>query len=162
MACHVDPHDGIFDDRTGGPECSECHGEVEWLPADYDLLRHNEEASYRLEGAHAVVPCVTCHATVDGGVEFAIGVPDGCVTCHAADDPHAGQFADRTCDTCHGIDSFVPVPVDHDATRYPLDGAHAGVACAKCHRSEPDGKGGTTTRYRPLGTTCQDCHGGLP
>lgn len=162
MSCHVDRHEGLFDDRPGGPECAECHGVAEWLPADYDLTRHNAEAAFRLEGAHAVVPCVTCHETPDGALRFDVGVPDGCTTCHAVDDPHGEQFADRTCDSCHGIDAFAPVTVDHDATRYPLDGAHVDLDCASCHRAEPDGAGGTRIRYRPLGTECRDCHGGTP
>ena len=160
--CHVDPHDGFFEDRAAGGACTDCHGESEWLPAAYDLARHNREAAFVLEGAHAVVACATCHESSDGTVEFALGVPEGCMTCHEADDPHGAQFEGRGCDDCHGIDAFAPVTVDHAATRYPLDGAHTELACTDCHRTEPDGRGGEMTRFRPLGTECRDCHGGPP
>jgi hypothetical protein len=160
MACHVDRHDGLFADRPGGPECTECHGQTRWLPADYDLARHNAEAAFALEGAHAVVPCVTCHETEDGTLRFDLGVPGDCTDCHAVDDPHGEQFEGRACTTCHGVDAFTPVVVDHDATRYPLEGVHATLACDACHGAQPGVDGRTRVRYRPLGTECRDCHGG--
>jgi hypothetical protein len=162
LSCHVDRHEGLFDGRVEGAECSGCHGESAWLPADYDWVRHNAEAAFRLDGAHAVIPCVDCHETPQGTMDFALGVPTGCSSCHAVDDPHGEQFLDRTCDSCHGIEGFTTVNVDHDASRFPLDGAHADVDCAGCHRSEPDGRGRLRVRYRPLGTDCRDCHGGSP
>ncbi len=158
--CHTDPHDGLFEDLPAGGVCTDCHGEVNWLPASYDLARHNREAAFVLEGAHAVIPCATCHESSDGRLEFALGVPENCVSCHEADDPHGGQFVGRGCDGCHGIDSFLPVAVDHDATRFPLDGGHTALDCADCHRTEPNDRGGVMTLYRPLGTDCRDCHGG--
>lgn len=160
--CHVDPHEGVFADRPSGGACTDCHGDMGWLPAEYDLARHNLESDFTLQGAHTVVPCATCHESADGRVTFAIGVPEGCATCHAEDDPHGDQFTDRGCDDCHGIEAFTPVALDHAETRYPLEGAHAELACTDCHRSEPDGRGGWMTRFRPLGTECRDCHGGTP
>ena len=79
--------------------------------------------------------------------------------CHP-DDPHAGQFAGRTCDSCHGNRTFGIPAFDHERTDYELDGAHIGLDCAACHFSEPASDGSQVTRYRPLGTECTDCHGG--
>lgn len=156
-ACHVDAHEGAFRAPAGAPDCEACHRAEAWTPSLWDVARHAAATEYPLEGAHAAVPCAGCHATPDGGRRWAI---DGtrCEACHA--DPHGGQFGERGCDACHGVEGFRPARIDHRATRFPLDGAHAGLECAACHLEEPAPDGGTLVRWRPIEHGCADCHGG--
>jgi hypothetical protein len=94
------------------------------------------------------------------------GTPTACSACHA--DPHVGQFASggpTDCARCHAsTDSFEKLAFDHDRdARFRLDEGHKNLACAACHvrvpvdRGETAG-GGSTVRYKPLGTSCADCH----
>lgn len=161
LSCHLDPHAGAFKDVKGGPVCSNCHGGEAWLPTTYGISRHNVEARFALTGAHEAVPCNACHAGADStrSTVFRISRTD-CIGCHAKNDPHAGQFAGRPCESCHATTSFTIAAFDHTRTRWPLDGAHRSVPCASCHQLEtPPGKR-PFRRYRPLGTQCRDCHGG--
>ena len=60
----------------------------------------------------------------------------------------AGGFP-TTCQSCHSTNAWRPATVDHSRTRFPLTGAHTGVACASCH------VGG---RYTGTPTACNSCH----
>lgn len=86
--------------------------------------------------------------------------PTRCVACHR--DVHLGQVG-TDCQTCHSVTAvkFSPDRFSHDATPFPLTGAHGALACAKCHKTEtaafPAGRG-TATRLAGLATTCQSCH----
>jgi hypothetical protein len=86
---------------------------------------------------------------------------DGCVSCHT--DPHGDQFAKRRssggCESCHGLDSFVPAArFDHDRdASFALTGAHAKVACAACHKPPP-GAPRASIDYRGLSPKCESCH----
>ncbi|MBX7118905.1 MAG: hypothetical protein K1X31_07900 [Gemmatimonadaceae bacterium] len=160
-SCHLDAHDGTFARSPGGIACQNCHGEAAWLPAGYDLARHNRE-TFVLTGSHVAVPCASCHpaSRPDGPPRFKIG-QQTCESCHKKDDPHAGQFGDRACTSCHAGDasSFRIAAFDHAKTRWPLDGAHQKVACAQCHTVTTTSGGSPVVRYRPLETTCRACHG---
>ena len=62
-----------------------------------------------------------------------------CEGCH--EDTHAGQFRTgdqpaKACTTCHTTEQWKIEQFDHDKTRYPLEGAHMKLECAKCHPSE--------------------------
>jgi hypothetical protein len=163
-SCHVDPHDAALSVEPGWNDCTACHNDDAWRTWNFDFERHNEETDYTLEGAHLLAPCASCHEVADdrGLMVFDTELPETCATCHAEDNVHGDQFVDRTCDSCHGIDAFAGVEIDHDATRFPLDGAHEQVDCVQCHEPEPDGSGGTMIRYRPLAIDCAACHGSLP
>lgn len=159
QSCHLDVHDGAFARSPGGPACQNCHDERAWLPSAYDLTRHNRE-TYVLTGAHVAVPCRTCHVPVrDGGPPRFAPLPRDCASCHRLQDPHADQFTGRACTDCHVTETFAITAFDHSKTRYPLDGAHRAVACAKCHVTTVAADGKRLTRYRPLQTTCTACHG---
>lgn len=167
MSCHLDEHRGEFVASAEGGECDRCHGQVDWYPARYDFRRHNEETGFVLDGAHVATPCLACHPTPEldpggPGLQFRLGLGDACLDCHDNDDPHAGQFPGAGCDSCHGTRSFRIPDFDHDRTEYPLDGAHRDLECAACHPTETAPDGRRTTRYRPLGSECADCHGGGP
>lgn len=159
-SCHVDYHRGVFSNSVGGIACDNCHAEEAWIPGRYDIPRHNEEASYALEGAHLTVPCIDCHPTPNPGLEekqFRLASA-ACVDCHQADDPHGQQFGNRRCSECHDVRSFQVFDFDHSRSSYPLDGKHRRTLCASCHPLEAGPGGKPLRRYKPLGSECRDCH----
>jgi hypothetical protein len=155
--CHADPHRGELARFVTANACESCHSVEGWRPAAFDHGR----TRFRLEGAHALLACVACHrATGPGGARSYTGLAQACAGCHR--DPHQGQFVAEgravSCDRCHTVSSFKNATFDHvhDA-RFRLDGAHARLACARCHKSESrDGR--TFVRYKPLPITCSGCH----
>lgn len=174
--CHKDPHDGMFAAPPGAPaatDCARCHGEVSFR-AVVDSFDHGAETGFVLAGAHRLASCGACHAPLAAPdrlgrtMEAAHGTR--CADCHA--DPHGGQFqrpdvllpeGETDCGRCHDPGTaFRASRFDHSwDTRFSLEGPHADLACAACHRverTETDPRVGLV-RYRPLGTQCVDCHG---
>ena len=159
LSCHQDPHDGVFRDQAGGGDCAGCHGQRTWLPAAWGPERHGD-TDFPLKGAHVTVPCGSCHRP--DGDTLVLRMDDRtCAACHGADDPHDGQFPGRACDACHTEEGFALPSFDHARTGYVLDGAHADVPCASCHRTEPGSRGQPVVRWTGLGTRCVDCHEGV-
>jgi hypothetical protein len=87
-----------------------------------------------------------------------------CASCHET--PHGTQFASRKggddCGSCHGVDGFAPAPrFNHESSAFSLKGAHATVACDRCHERVPvegGAAGATRVRYRPVSSACESCH----
>jgi hypothetical protein len=158
--CHLDSHDGVFEESAGGLECDDCHNEDAWSPGLYDFERHNDQSEFELTGAHVTAPCFTCHQNGEAGDDewFFRFETDDCLSCHERDDPHQQQFKGVACEDCHATDSFAIASFDHDNTEYPLDGEHRDVACEPCHPQEATSDGTEFVRYKPLGTECRDCH----
>jgi hypothetical protein len=159
--CHRDPHRGEAARFMTKAGCEACHRVDSWREVAFD---HNK-TRFALAGSHARVSCSGCHRRTDAGrppgpLRFA-GAPQACEGCHH--DPHQGQFAAAgrapSCERCHTTDNLKATKFDHARdSRYHLDGAHAKLACAACHR--PEARGGVTfVRYKPLPTTCSGCHG---
>ena len=118
--------------------------------------------------------CDTCHLVFKG-------IPDEkCLRCHSAlanlRELKAGfhfKFAKEKCIDCHvdhkGRDAASTNEkgtrlFDHNATRFPLSGAHQDIKCDYCH-DKPLGKMGSkcaTCHEDPhkskLGTSCDKCH----
>ncbi|MCA8953360.1 MAG: cytochrome c3 family protein [Planctomycetes bacterium] len=159
-SCHFDVHGGAFD-RPGLPAtvagrsgCERCHDTRAFKPVA--RFEHGLWAGYELTGAHRELDCATCHPRTNGGLGAAAGAR--CADCHT--DPHAGQFDEHgwtDCARCHVPQSFAELQFDHQRTRFPLDEVHVALDCAKCHKSY-ETAAGPLVRYRPLGTTCGDCH----
>ena len=169
--CHADPHKGRF---TAG--CVDCHNVASFSPARFGVAEHGR-VRFALQGAHRAVPCVDCHGDLrrEGGrstlvraarplaaLTFAVAKQE-CVGCHS--NPHGDQFdrpaaSARACERCHGLDLFRPASrFDHGRdTAFALDGAHRGVACAKCHPTVAGAKGARVVRYRGVSTKCESCH----
>lgn len=166
-SCHRDPHDAAL-----GTACQKCHDERVWKPAPrFDHAR----TAYPLTGRHAKVACASCHgggaaAPADGGpapiAAHGTGAGprwkplphDDCASCHR--DPHAGRFA-NACASCHRTESFSSIiesGFDHDRTRYPLRGRHAGLECASCH--DPQRAWGKKPAFSNCGSCHQDAHAG--
>ncbi len=168
--CHQDPHGNSF--RSAGlatiqgekTSCDRCHNERSFRITD-GSFDHGRFTGFALNGAHEQVQCSQCHqpqprSRMDGR-SFRKARGTDCAACHA--DPHAGQFRGRhRCLDCHAaVGTFTSgLTFNHQRdARFALDSTHQRLACAKCHRAYPLPGGRTVTRYRPLGTTCKDCHG---
>lgn len=174
-ACHTDPHAGAFDvpelpqEVAGRVGCARCHVETSFraLPADTPEFDHARWTGYPLEGMHARAACSSCHAALpapdERGRTYGRAAGTSCAECHR--DPHAGQFRDgearADCARCHGdLHSFTADRFDHARdSRFALDGDHADLDCAACHKPWRVSGGREVVRYKPLGTRCGDCHG---
>lgn len=118
----------------------------------------------KLTAAHAAfdADCNKCH------VPFG-GIPDtSCLSCHQ---DLADQIARKvgfhatvtssTCASCHvdhrgrgaSIIPALPKRFDHRVTTFPLAGAHATLACEKCHAGS-----GSQRHWAGMPTRCESCH----
>ncbi|MBK8101683.1 MAG: hypothetical protein IPK26_31765 [Planctomycetes bacterium] len=170
--CHRDPHGGRFDGAAhptaiaGRTDCARCHDERAFAPVAVDF-DHARWTGFALRDAHAALACNRCHERLDQpdatGRRFGKALGSKCADCHQ--DVHAGQFAvagTTDCARCHQQTRFADLTFDHQRhSRFALDDAHRRLACASCHPSVATGAG-PVTRYRPLGTTCADCHAAVP
>lgn len=169
--CHADVHRGLFDrpglpERVGGEAgCERCHSTEGFRPAARELLDderwHGRWTGYPIAGFHERVACEDCHprsATPDADGRTLGRAATSCSDCHA--DPHVGQFGPRgqDCASCHLDDGGLAFDHQRDS-RFPLDETHAKLECGACHRPWPLPGGGSAVRFKPLGTTCTDCHG---
>jgi hypothetical protein len=135
--CHKDPHESRL-----GPRCDACHTADGWnvlTPAAKADQALHDRTRYPLRGAHAKVPCRSCHGPEAGTEGKWRGIPfAACADCHP--DAHVGQLADPRCDRCHDLEGFRPARYgaeEHAKARYPLEGAHRAVACSRCHPKDP-------------------------
>ncbi|MGE0402404.1 MAG: hypothetical protein AB7T06_37225 [Kofleriaceae bacterium] len=155
--CHANPHGDQFATEMSRGGCASCHSAVDWHQAKFD------HSTWPLLGSHARTACAACHGEQKKGAEPAAyrGIARTCEGCH--DDVHAAQFRQtqpiKDCKTCHDAESFlIADKFDHATTRYPLEGKHAPLACAKCHMTETLRNGGKAVRWRLGYVRCKDCH----
>jgi hypothetical protein len=155
IACHVDPHHKLL-----GDDCTRCHGQQAWSPAGaFD----HAKTKYPLSAAHRTLACERCHGRPPSWVGLK---HERCTDCH--EEPHEGRLGDQ-CQGCHEKERWPDVrdlSQDrdfHKKTRFPLEGAHAAVACEKCHgpgivsfRPVPANAAGRFAR--PAFGRCTDCH----
>jgi hypothetical protein len=149
-ACHMDAFRSAKtpDHVAGGfpTECQSCHSASTWNSARFDHAR----TGFPLTGAHRAATCESCHP----GGRFQ-GTAKDCASCHMADynraqPPHASSgFAASACASCHNTGGWAGAGFDHNATAFPLTGAHRNAACQSCHG---DGV------YAGKPTACQSCH----
>jgi hypothetical protein len=123
--------------------CEDCHIDEAWdrLKAPPPDRFNHATTGFPLRGAHEKVTCEGCHRR---GLD---ALTSACAACHQ--DPHAGLHG-TSCERCHNEASWV-LPRNlqaHEATRFPLTGAHAVIACEACHRPR---------RAEPLATTPTEC-----
>ena len=168
--CHRDPHSGRFSpggERARKEECLACHTMDAFRPSTMDAGAH-DRARFKLEGAHRAAPCFACHKEL--GTQTAAAkvralpmtiAEQTCRDCH--ENPHGKQFASRkdggACESCHGVDGFKPASrFDHARVKtFTLEGAHARVACVKCHPTVTT-EGKKMTLFRPVSSECVSCH----
>ena len=148
--CHRDPHVkplGV---------CASCH-----TTESFKATRRidHDKTGFPLVGKHAQVPCATCHVQPPTKVHLKSGK---CADCHQ--DPHKGVFKGSDCASCHKETGFAPAaPFDHaQKTGYALEGSHATVACASCHKAAavPAGVSAAkaTVDFRGARKDCASCH----
>jgi hypothetical protein len=168
-ACHQDPHRGQFRERmlkvgSGGSPlgCEACHSLSSWK--ELSKFDHGATA-FALVGAHRAVACADCHRppnleTTLANVNFR-QAPKVCEDCHK--DPHGGQFAVNAqptqCAPCHNTNKWKPSLFDHARTRFPLEGVHKNVRCARCHSNIKVVNGADVLFYKPTPIECAACHG---
>ena len=162
--CHTDAHAGQFAHTLDGGDCDSCHRDDS---STFSLrpFDHGAFTGHALQGAHQNADCDECHvpqlyrvASQTVEAQRFVGTPTECADCHR--DVHRGQFTHHdSCTACHGsFHDWRDIEFDHDRSRFPLEGAHKDVDCARCHRPilQPDGS--RVVQYRPLGRQCKDCH----
>jgi hypothetical protein len=139
VSCHLkdDVHAG-----QQGERCGACHAESSWKTARFD----HGSARFALLGSHLKVPCGDCHTT-----KRFRDAPSACVSCHGKDDAHKGRLG-ANCSTCHNARDWRIWDFDHHKrASFPLDGAHAKIACVSCHTRPGD-------KVHTAGGRCVDCH----
>ena len=182
LSCHTPLKDRIEADlglhaTFDEPSCASCHKDHfgrDFDPIRFDTLGFDHDLTgFELLQSHTEAACANCHTASfvedDGLVEFLaahdlqpgngyLGLGDTCLTCHEQDSPHADQFIDVACSTCHDSGEWEEAPeFDHDTARYPLTGEHLNVDCASCH--EPSATDADQIIYRPLSfSECSSCH----
>lgn len=164
--CHVDVHGGQADKWIAERGCEACHVTNTWHQVTFD----HEQTTFPLRGKHVSAACGKCH-TKDSATPSAViklkNVTTKCADCHS--DIHQGQFVraelgetQTDCKRCHVPDAWNQLVFDHNRdAKFLLDGAHAPLACVKCHAPTTNAEQVAFIRYRPLGQACADCHGSL-
>lgn len=142
--CHGEDHGTQLATRADRGACDACHRLTGWRPTTFTVASH-ASLRLRLEGRHAEIECRACHGPDRRGLPPLPGVAAlgkaavafklkevECAACHV--DPHDGRYP--RCTDCHGVRSFRPSTVDiatHRRYKFPLERAHAAVACVECH-----------------------------
>ncbi|NND70388.1 MAG: hypothetical protein HKN43_02310 [Rhodothermales bacterium] len=131
--------------------CLDCHTDKAWKPLKKSIqFNHTNETGFALLGSHLQVACTACHTSLVFDAIASTSNAD-CADCH--NDVHAGELS-STCASCHNEISFLDIDAQaiHDATIFPLVGAHAQITCDGCHRSN------TQTFQTGADTSCESCH----
>lgn len=154
VTCHLTDYNNTTNPNhanTGFPQtCADCHSlNPGWKPAQFTAHdaqfpiysgKHNGEWSL----------CTDCHPNTSNYGQFT------CIDCHAhlqpdMDNEHQGvngyAYNSPACFACHPTGS-AEGGFNHNATIFPLTGAHTTQPCTSCHIS---GFSGTPTN-------CFDCH----
>lgn len=143
--CHEPPMASHFDGM-----CEDCHTVDGFEQAE---IAAGFEHPAPLEGAHAELDCMACHA---GGESLKYE----CASCHRPpSEPHFGVV----CNDCHTTTSFEGATIPPELHPIPLVGAHLRATCSVCHA---DGQRTPeyvcTNCHRPpenhLDGTCDTCH----
>jgi hypothetical protein len=172
--CHRDIHRGEVDPwlseksdtSSAAAGCAFCHTTDSWCEVSFD----HDRAAFKLVGKHRSAACSACHRQGTGQQESVVlkKLNQACAGCHR--DVHYSQFIrielgekSPACDRCHIPDGWRELIFEHNRdARFKLDGAHAALACSKCHKTTASESGVVYIVYRPVGTSCADCHGALP
>jgi hypothetical protein len=147
--CHEDIHRGEL-----GAECARCHTARSFLDRTV-MQRVHQTTRFPLTGAHVTVDCSSCHTPAAQGQLRFVNRSTECVSCHltvynaTTNPPHLSAGFPQQCEVCHTTVAWNRARFDHNATTFPLTGAHRAVLCANCHG---DGV------YRGKSTACASCH----
>ncbi len=133
-----------------GTDCQNCHSAA---ATSWGGRFDHATTGFALQGGHAGVPCVQCHAN-----NVYAGLPAACASCHtqeynATTNPaHAPSGFPTTCDACHTTAAWTPSTFNHDAS-FPISAGSSHrpgrwTACADCHTS--------SANFRVF--SCLNCH----
>jgi hypothetical protein len=159
--CHDDIHDGyLTTEYYPEQDCQKCHIADNWVENTFD---HNL-TEFELQGVHAETKCMDCHGVIEWtslpvDIVGFTGLTNDCALCH--ENVHDDQFEENgvtDCARCHGFQSWGMEDFNHDNTAFPLDGAHAEVACEACHKPMESADGTMITQYKFERFECIDCH----
>jgi hypothetical protein len=188
LDCHTEIRDRLAQSRGmhavwvgakgTSKDCVQCHSDhngadfslIRWQPSR-EALDHRQ-TGFPLTGAHAGLRCEQCHNARDispagrDGIQVKdlnhtyLGLTGTCTGCH--DDEHQGQLG-TNCTQCHTTNAWKPASgFNHATTKFALTGAHATVACAKCHTTVADARVADAKPYvKYVGlsfATCNGCH----
>jgi hypothetical protein len=117
-----------------GTDCENCHRPVSWTAVRWD---HAAQTGMALNGAHRNLSCDSCHE--DGNFRK---ISFGCYSCHREDYEETSELDHRqaafptTCEVCHrsSDSSWDQASFNHGSV-YPLQGVHATLDCAACHKN---------------------------
>jgi nitrate/TMAO reductase-like tetraheme cytochrome c subunit len=126
--------------------CKTCHSSKGWqLDKEIYSFDHNT-TKLPLVGQHSNINCRQCHPTLIFG-----NAKTNCIDCH--NDVHQATVG-PDCSRCHTPSSWLVKNINeiHDASRFPLLGAHRTADCYQCHKSE------SLARFDVPGINCIDCH----
>ena len=137
--------------KVRGRKCETCHVEHQgrtfdvmgWrtVPGGEKKFDHSL-TGWALRDKHSVLECAECHKNKNtAGRRTYLGEDRLCGTCHQRDQPHGfDRRALMACERCHTEVSWKPqkprIDFDHNDkadAEFPQEGAHADVACGKCH-----------------------------
>ncbi len=125
QSCHQDPHQSQM-----GALCPSCHSEAGWTGSNL-LFSHDQQASFKLEGPHAVLACDTCHG--QDQKRYHPPLPHECGDCHQEQKSAMQGFA-----------RMLSRPADPHSDR---------LFCTDCHDlSTP------RQRYEEFAARCRTCH----
>jgi hypothetical protein len=184
-SCHESPHRPGFTrlvaemlSLQADDTCQVCHADVHgsFHLADITSSRNlHEWTGFSLATPHDHLDCQSCHAetvsAVGSDARFAARFPgrhqDDCRACHG--DPHRGQFdsgsqAGKRCIDCHDRHQFLPsqfTAITHEATAFPIHGAHSRLECSACHKQQSVAAGEAVAQVRQFqgtATSCAECH----
>jgi hypothetical protein len=149
-SCHAKDYQGAANPNHAAAhyptDCSQCHNTNNWTSATFN----HAATPFPLTGAHAALACTQCHT----GGAFAISTQ--CQSCHLTDynkttnPSHVAAGFPQDCSLCHTTVNWQGAAFNHStATKFPLTGAHATVACGLCH---------VNNVFAGLATDCASCH----
>lgn len=163
MDCHKDYHNGelklVSETFT---DCKRCHNlEMGFQQSNFQLADH-EKSKFPLRGAHVATPCFSCHKeTPDVRWTFRFK-SQNCIECH--DNIHQDKISEsfmgeKSCQSCHSVNTWSEINFDHSKTNYKLKGKHSQINCRSCHFQEnKEGQTGIVQKFKGLNTECYACH----
>jgi hypothetical protein len=163
-SCHLDVHYGQLD-----ANCESCHV-TDGFHSESLRFAHDRDSRFSLRGRHARLLCGECHrseqATFPDGPGVAVRykpIRDLCSSCHenvhdeSSWKASKASLASTRCESCHSEESFELPGFDHARTSFALTGAHASLACDRCHDYAvlPQHR---YLLFREDNRDCADCH----
>ncbi|MEZ4942801.1 MAG: cytochrome c3 family protein [Saprospiraceae bacterium] len=159
VECHNDVHQGRINEKYyPNQDCTRCHGPESWFVNHFD----HEQTAFPLRGAHQPLSCSVCHIRNGDEDQFGTfsGLDSKCLNCHT--NIHGDQFLDENKETdclrCHGFDNWTAANFNHDNAKFKLEGRHAEIDCAACHKSVAQANGAQVVLYKIEQFECTDCH----